>query len=205
MHAFVLLDRSGSMTPNWFETLGALNGYVSQLKKKTKVSIFAFDSTTEMEIETLAKEVPAEDFKSLMDKDVMPRGSTPLYDAIAYLDKQVGKRKKAAVTIITDGYENSSRECTKTAAAALIDGMKKRGYDINFIGADFDNYEQSASLGGSYGQTITSRPGNYGATMSALAMKNNSYAGSGKTREWTDAERKSSGEDLSEEKHQKSA
>ena len=44
----------------------------------------------------------------------------------------------AVVTIITDGYENASREFSAKAIKALIEAYKQEGWMFAYIGADHD-------------------------------------------------------------------
>ena len=60
MKIYVLIDKSGSMTNNWSETIGAVNGYVSDLSKKksTKksfITVSAFDSDGSMDFAVVRK------------------------------------------------------------------------------------------------------------------------------------------------------
>jgi len=52
----------------------------------------------------------------------------------------------ALVTIITDGYENASREYSHTAIRSLIDSYKEQGWQFTYIGADHDVEHVSFSL-----------------------------------------------------------
>jgi hypothetical protein len=44
MKAYILLDRSGSMASQWTDTLGAVNMYVTKLKKNYDVHFATFCS-----------------------------------------------------------------------------------------------------------------------------------------------------------------
>ena len=69
---------------------------------------------------------------------------TPLYDAVGSTITRIHSLKSsddnslALVTIITDGYENASREFTLTALKSLIDSYKEQGWQFTYIGADHD-------------------------------------------------------------------
>jgi hypothetical protein len=67
------------------------------------------------------------------------------------------KRYAVSVTIITDGYENSSREYPHSAIKSLIESKKKQGWLFAYMGADHDvesvAYELSISNSLSFDKT----------------------------------------------------
>jgi len=80
---------------------------------------------------------------------LIPRGGTALHDAMALSIDYVGKRlnelseddKPASVqfVIVTDGYENSSRQFTAKDVAARISRQRdKYNWDFLFVGANQD-------------------------------------------------------------------
>ena len=77
---------------------------------------------------------------------------TPLYDAIGNTITAVHRMMEndrnaiASVTIITDGYENASKEYTHTAIRSLIEAYKSEGWLFAYIGADHDVEAVSFSL-----------------------------------------------------------
>lgn len=197
MQTFVLLDRSGSMQANWVETLGAVNTYVeSQANtdslKGDKVTLTVFDSGTPM-VEVLRSSVRNTDWVPVTSKDASPRAMTPLFDAIRALEEQVNSAKadKISIVIITDGHENASKGTTKEQAGKMIDGFKAKGYDVVFIGADFDAFGQGASVGVSSDSTMTMNKGSYGAAMTRMTMRNAAYATgvSGQSLQFSDEDR----------------
>jgi hypothetical protein len=82
--------------------------------------------------------------KPITDKEYQPCCCTPLYDAIGKcctrLERQIGDRNDVAVsvTIITDGYENDSKEWTGAAVKKLIERLKEKGWLFAYIGANQD-------------------------------------------------------------------
>ena len=173
MKTFILLDRSGSMTTNWVETLGAINAYADKVKNdKVKITVAAFDSSG---FDIVRDNVKAKDFSPITDMEVQPRGMTPLFDSIGKM-AQVVRGKKSAVMILTDGAENSSNEVSKSAAKDIIGGWKSKDYDVTFIGADFDAFGEAVGLGVSAGATLNIKKANLGATMDAYAARTVNYA-----------------------------
>jgi hypothetical protein len=90
--------------------------------------------------------------RKLTSKDYSPCCCTPLYDAIGRcctrLDNQIGERNDVAVsvTIITDGYENASREWSASAVRKLIERLKAKGWLFAYIGANQNLEEVKYSL-----------------------------------------------------------
>lgn len=203
MESYILLDRSGSMATNWVETMGALNAFAEDLAKekpKTRVTLACFDAAHEgLDFAVLRDRQRAGDWSPLDAKELTPRGTTPLLDALGKLSTRIdeAKPKKATVTIITDGHENASKEITKAAARAIIERWKAAGYDVVFIGASFDAFGEAGNLGVGMGQTLNAAKGNYEAAMKGLATRSVAYAATGdNTAAWSDEDRrKAAGED----------
>jgi uncharacterized protein YegL len=91
----VLLDRSGSMQTIKADAIGGFNSYVEDLAKtspKSTLSLTIFDNES---IDTIVDNVVVTEVEPLTDKTYVPRGATPLLDAIAKavakLDKTKGK------------------------------------------------------------------------------------------------------------------
>ena len=87
---------------------------------------------------------PIKDAEKLTKEKYDPCCSTPLFDAIGKTVKEL-KRKTAdiegaafLVTIITDGYENASKEWDSKSVGKLIDSCKEEGWMFSFIGAGED-------------------------------------------------------------------
>jgi uncharacterized protein with von Willebrand factor type A (vWA) domain len=200
MKVYILLDRSQSMVVRWGEAIGAVNAYVTELAKakETKgaeVTVATFDSVTGLMFEIIRDDVKASKFEPVTDKDATPRGGTPLYDAVGKLVNLIDAKapKKAAVVIMTDGEENSSRELSREASKALLDKARAKGYSVVFLGADFDAIKQGAGLGNAHAHSLNTVAGSYALAASALASHTHTYAATGMVRSFTDAERTKAG------------
>lgn len=72
----------------------------------------------------------------------MPNSCTPLYDAMGEslnkLKKHVGDDDVVLVTIITDGYENASREYSGHGIKRLVAELKEKGWVFAYIGTNQD-------------------------------------------------------------------
>lgn len=141
----IIVDESGSMCSIRREAFSGMNETLQTIKTvaqqnpemEQRVTLITFDSTHTKfhydNAEGLAV-VP------LNEKDYQPNACTPLYDAIglgiAKVNALVGENDSVLVTIITDGYENSSREYNLPMVKNLIEKLKKQRWTFTFIGTD---------------------------------------------------------------------
>ena len=154
----IILDKSGSMgsiarqaVDGVNETIGAIKSAQEKNPDQThKVTLVAFCGC---ELKTIYDNVPVDKAKKLTDKDYNPCCMTPLYDAVGATITRVHALKAsndddslALVTIITDGYENASREFSQKAIKSLIESYKEQGWQFAYIGADHDVEQVAYSL-----------------------------------------------------------
>ncbi len=152
----IILDKSGSMSSiarqaidGVNETLGAIRS--SQLRdpeQDNRVTLVAFCGC---ETRLIYENVPIADASDISEKDYKPCCMTPLYDAVGTTltrtrKATTGEKCAVAVTIITDGYENASREFTGPAVRKLIEECRNQGWMIAYIGADHDVEAVAADL-----------------------------------------------------------
>ena len=150
IYNLVILDKSGSMEAirteainGYNETLGSIKS--TQLKfidtQEHFVSLAAFCNCG---IDMIYDMTPIKDAEKLTREKYDPCCCTPLFDAIGKTVKEL-KRKTAEiegaaflVTIVSDGYENASKEWDSKSVAKLIDSCKEEGWMFSFIGAGED-------------------------------------------------------------------
>lgn len=152
----IILDKSGSMStiaPQAIsgvnETLGSIrSAQLNDPELNNYVTLVAFCGC---EMKQIYDMTPIAEVRDITQKDYRPCCMTPLYDAVGQTitrvhqtthDKLVG----VAVTIITDGYENASREYSGQALKKLIDQYKEEGWMFAYIGADHDVEAVAADL-----------------------------------------------------------
>jgi uncharacterized protein YegL len=181
--ALVLLDRSASMATRWTEAVASVNAYAEGLgkEKATKnapITVAVFDSVS---FDVIRTNVIAKDWNPISDTELLPRGNTPLNDAIGKLNGIVEKSnvKRASVVIMTDGEENASTEVTKKAAGDMLEAMRKRGYEVLFLGIDFDNWHQASGYGNLQAQTMSVGKGQVTNLMTSNAVYSSNYASTG--------------------------
>ena len=128
-----ILDRSGSMSGLEEDTIGGFNSILQKQREEdgdANVTTILFDH----QIEILHKRVNIKEIKNITSKDYYVRGCTALLDAIGYSINfmiNVAKNKKeesknVLFIIITDGYENASKEYSYEKIEKMITYQKEK-------------------------------------------------------------------------------
>lgn len=190
LSAFLLLDRSASMSSIWKNAIGSINSYVQELASQSpnaEVTFAVFDSMEHLNFDVLRSGVKAKNWKSVGSEEAHPRGNTPLHDAIgSFVGLALARNNERTVLVIeTDGYENASKSLTRAAATALLDTCRSKGWQTIFLGANFDAMPQAQSLNNNWGQTISILPQNFATSMRGLAGHTHTYATSGMAMNFT--------------------
>lgn len=153
-HVVFILDKSGSMHPYTNDTIGGFNSYLKKEKedpeKDSIVSLYIFDD----EVEKVFESVNIENVKDLTDKEYVAGGSTALFDAIGKAianTEKVNNYLKVQGTlfiIITDGYENASREYNYRNIKSIIEKKKENDkWNFIFLGANIVAEDFAESIG----------------------------------------------------------
>lgn len=158
VYNLILLDESGSMSSIWRQALDGINETLNGIRKTQDeypsqhqyVSIVTFEGNGVRGVKTLRDRIPVENIQNLKDDDYRPGGCTPLYDAMGlslnYLQHCVRDEDVVLVTIITDGYENSSNEYSVHNIKTLVDKLREKGWTFAYIGANQDAVEVAKGL-----------------------------------------------------------
>lgn len=152
-----IIDKSGSMAGLETDTIG---GYNSMLAKQQSIdggchiTTVLFDNNYEL----LHDRTDIKAVSPISEKEYFVGGTTALLDAMGItINKIINAQKhtadnyraeKVMFVIITDGYENSSREYSSDTVKALI--RKQRdiyGWEFIFLGANIDAVETGEALG----------------------------------------------------------
>ena len=149
----IILDESGSMDCVWAQTISNCNETLQTIFSAQKefyatqdhfISIYTFQDAGPLKSRYLLRNRPIAEARMLTAKDYRPNGCTPLYDAVGetLTDLEAVAETHddavAAVTIITDGEENSSRRYSGSDVAKIISRLKEKGWNFNIIGANID-------------------------------------------------------------------
>lgn len=191
----IVLDGSGSMTSVWWDMLAAIDGYVDQLKLNqldSHLRLSVFTSGEPEYLDTVARNCAIAQWVPLLTDPIGAHfNSTPLYDAIQLAGQRLRKLDpaRAAVTFVTDGDENGSRFTTLEQARSLIDWMRAKGWQVTFIGCDFNNQSLARQLGISPKAAIGVHKAHIGDAIRTLADKRGLYGRTGAAMHWTDDEK----------------
>jgi len=148
----LVLDRSGSMSSCKVETVESINGYINEIQEEAVEGVFTLSTFDNKSIDIPISRIPVRELTTLGEDILMPRGGTPLYDAIGTAVHDLStfthtENEKKVLVIVTDGYENASREYTSDAIKQLIEEKTKEGWLILYLGADHDAFTQSRDMG----------------------------------------------------------
>ena len=141
-----VIDKSGSMSGSEANTISSFNEYIEREYNnnyRTSVTTILFSD----DFNYLYKRKNIKNVKKMTDNDYVVGGCTALYDALGsginYIDKF--DTDKVMFIIITDGYENASREFNNSKIRNMI--KKHKNWEFIYIGADIDSYATGGSIG----------------------------------------------------------
>ena len=148
----VVIDRSGSMSSIWPQTVSSFEKFVTDqqaLPGKAWLTTAMFDDQYDLAHDN----TPLSDVNAAAIRVFGPRGSTALYDAVGRtinnaLNSHVKKGTRTMLVIITDGYENASREFNYSKIQDLIKAAQDtHKWEVIFLGANMDAKETAYGLG----------------------------------------------------------
>lgn len=152
-----ILDMSGSMARLTDDTIGGYNSLIQQQREEAgdaNITTVLFDDRYIM----LHDRQDIKNVKKLTRNEYLPYGCTAMLDAVGKTINHIGQKLsetpeddrpgKVIVTIVTDGYENASREFTFDMVKEMITHQKEKyNWIFMFIGANIDTMEVSGNLG----------------------------------------------------------
>jgi len=162
------------------------------------ITLAAFDANDGFQFDVLRSGVDAERWRKVTNDEVSPRGMTPLYDAIGKIVTLAEKDGpgKAVIVIMTDGEENSSEEMTKASAKAALDRVRKKGWEVVFLGTEFSNFNDAEGVGQTSSRNMAVAKEQLNDSMRGLAQKSKDYAtGAAPTVEFNAQDRAAAKED----------
>lgn len=151
-----ILDRSGSMTDLVADTIGGYDSMIEKYKSELEeayVTTVLFDDCYQV----LHDHVKLQDVGSIR-LHYYVRGCTALYDAVGKTINSVGERlfntpeeerpEKVIFVIVTDGYENASKEFSKTKVREMIEHQQsKYSWAFMFLGANIAAEDVAEEIG----------------------------------------------------------
>lgn len=174
-HVALVLDESSSMGSVLQETVSGFNEYIDELRKDSeeidfRVTLIKFSST----VQTVFKGSKLDEVPALDLMNYSPNGMTALYDgigrAITQIVPNVAPADTALVVVLTDGFENMSREYNQQSILALIKKYEALGnWTFVYLGADQDAWGVSKNIGFQVGNTMSYASADTSGTYSKLA------------------------------------
>lgn len=156
IYNLIILDESGSMMSIKSQAISGLNETMQTIRDAQEkyedqshyVTLVSFNTN---KVKTIYDCCPVHRIQELDNNDYQPSACTPLYDAmgvsLSQLKSVVKDEDNVLVTIITDGYENASREYTDKAITQLVESLKAKGWVFAYIGANQDVEKVATSMG----------------------------------------------------------
>ena len=150
----IIIDESGSMQSIKRAAIDSVNETIQTIRSAEEkhpeqehyVSLVSFND----DVKTIYDCVGVGQVKEINDETYQPGCCTALYDAMGIslttLRKRVAESDKVLVTVVTDGYENASKEYSGTAIKALVDELKAKGWVFAYIGANQDVEAVAATI-----------------------------------------------------------
>lgn len=147
----LIIDKSGSMFCLKDDTIGSTNSFIEKQKElpgEAYVTIVMFNNKTQ----TIYDRSDIKDVKPISSDDYKTSGCTALLDAIGQTISNISncetsKEHKVIVFILTDGYENASKEFDKDTVKKMIEEKTKLGWEFVFCGAEIDAFGEAQKIG----------------------------------------------------------
>lgn len=204
-HITVILDRSGSMETVRSDTVGGINAFLREQQDTSgegTLTLVQFDSQGPYDV--LCRAMPLRDVMPLSIDQYVPRGSTPLYDAIGRgisdIDSLLGSTPPAwrptnlLLVIVTDGQDNCSREFSRGDVGRLLNARKKQGWHVIYLSSDLGSLKDARDLGVEYDNSLLFDLNSKGIADAFKSVSDGVLRNrEGRDARFTEADRKASG------------
>lgn len=154
----IILDASGSMESIYNQALSGVNETIQTIRMGQKehpefqqiLTLASFNSGKNY-LNVKYSATPIDKVKEITREDYIACGCTALYDAmgemISELKRKVTPEDRILVTVITDGYENSSTHWSGPQIKSLVEELRQEGWTFTYIGANQDVEAVAGSMG----------------------------------------------------------
>lgn len=175
-----ILDRSGSMAGLESDTIGGFNSMLEKqrlVEGECLITTALFDNRYKL----LHDRTDIRAVKPITEREYFVGGSTALYDAIGMTISKIENAQKNTAdmiraervmfVIITDGYENSSREYSQAQIKAKIERQKEKyDWEFIFLGANIDAVATAKAFGIDEDRAVDYVPDSKGTELNFRAM-----------------------------------
>jgi hypothetical protein len=152
----IILDESGSMSSCTTDTIGGVNLFLNnqkRIKGEVRVTLVKFSDYYKI----INDAVPLDQIAYLDQFNYTPSCTTALFDAVGRTINSISKRladtqgydkpDKVIFTVITDGYENASKEYSRNQVFNMVIHQKEKyGWEFIFMGADIDAWGEEIGI-----------------------------------------------------------
>ena len=160
IYNLIILDESGSMSSIREQALSGANESLQTIRAAQQenpddhqmISFVTFDTGARRPfVRTIIDSEKIESVNDITPDQYQPYGGTPLYDAmglsITALKELVKEGDHVLVTVITDGFENSSHIYSAEMIKELVESLTTQGWVFTYIGANQDSEQTASGLG----------------------------------------------------------
>ena len=186
----LILDRSGSMSDCWTQTMSGLQDQFRKVRdlqiqhpeQEFYISLCIFDNVIEFPVPVS----PAAGNYQHLFQSVQPRANTALFDAIGesirHLELHAGgllERKEASVVVVvlTDGQENASHRYSAEMIRREMDRLQATDlWSFSFLGADFDITATATAFNAGAHSSMNFSKANMSIAFESLESKMHEYA-----------------------------
>lgn len=160
IYNLIILDESGSMSSIREQALSGANETLQTIRAAQQentddhqmISFVTFDTGARKPfVRTIIDSEKIESVNDITPDQYQPYGGTPLYDAmglsITALKELVKEGDHVLVTVITDGFENSSHIYSAEMIKELVESLTTQSWVFTYIGANQDSEQTARGLG----------------------------------------------------------
>ncbi len=180
VHVVFLLDRSGSMFKIHADVVSGFNSFIEEQKAVPGACRFTLMQFDDKGMDYVHVAADLQSVATMKPSDFVPRGGTPLYDAIGRAIGDIDARNDAMVDkdvmlfiIFTDGEENSSKVHSRQDIFRMIEVRQGKGWTFTFLGANQNAYLASAGLGIAKGSTSNFAGDGWGTQVAYTSLSAN--------------------------------
>ena len=148
-----ILDESGSMWHLKKSTISSFNEMLeSQKNLDTKFPAYLTTVVFSDNMKKICDHKEIHEVENMTSENYKPNGCTALMDTLGKTINEMSEinkdnDKNVIFIIITDGYENASREFKREDIKKMIKAKREMGWNFIFFGANIDSNKEAESLG----------------------------------------------------------